>query len=220
PRLAGDLRGIRGRTRAERARDRRDGPRELPRDARRRARSEVPAGRRLVVRAREALPRPLHSALLDGDVPPRDPVRRSATARRVAGADTARAQRLGRIDGASRLRARGQARSTIALRPSANYFPRESATNRECHRTWNPTPWSHGAARKRALLTTLAAYAALACMIFVQLTPFTAFRERIWSDEEFEELEEFLASAPAAGVLIPGGGLRKVRWLAQQRGKR
>jgi mRNA-degrading endonuclease RelE of RelBE toxin-antitoxin system len=71
------------------------------------------------------------------------------------------------------------------------------------------------------LLTTLAAYMALGCMIFVELTPFATFRERVWSDEDFAELQEFLSLAPAAGVLIPGsGGLRKVRWLAQQRGKR
>ena len=58
-------------------------------------------------------------------------------------------------------------------------------------------------------------------MIFVELTPFATFGERIWSDEEFGELQEFLALAPAAGALIPGGGgLRKVRWLAQQWGKR
>jgi hypothetical protein len=41
---------------------------------------------------------------------------------------------------------------------------------------------------------------AFACMIFVELTPFATFRERIWSDEEFEELREFLAFAPAAGT--------------------
>ena len=58
-------------------------------------------------------------------------------------------------------------------------------------------------------------------MIFVELTPFATFRERIWPDEDFAELQEFLALAPAAGTLIPGGGvLRKIRWLAQQRGKR
>lgn len=58
-------------------------------------------------------------------------------------------------------------------------------------------------------------------MIFVELTAFAAFREHIWSREEFAELQEFLALAPAAGALIPGsGGLRKIRWLAQQRGKR
>ena len=62
---------------------------------------------------------------------------------------------------------------------------------------------------------------AFACMIFVELTPFATFRERIWPDEDFAELQEFLALAPAAGTLIPGGGvLRKIRWLAQQRGKR
>jgi hypothetical protein len=58
-------------------------------------------------------------------------------------------------------------------------------------------------------------------MIFVELTPFAIFREHIWSDEDFAELQEFLSLAPAAGALIPGGGgLRKVRWLAQQPGKR
>lgn len=62
---------------------------------------------------------------------------------------------------------------------------------------------------------------AFACMIFVELNAFVAFRERVWSGEEFDELQEFLALAPAAGALRPGsGGLRKVRWLAQQRGKR
>ena len=62
---------------------------------------------------------------------------------------------------------------------------------------------------------------AFGCMIFVELNAFVAFRERVWSSEEFAELREFLALAPAAGALIPGGGgLRKVRWLAQQRGKR
>jgi len=79
----------------------------------------------------------------------------------------------------------------------------------------------YGAERALFRLTTLAAYMALECMIFVELTPFATFRGRIWSDEEFGELQEFLALAPAAGTLIPGGGgLRKVRWLAQQRGKR
>jgi hypothetical protein len=58
-------------------------------------------------------------------------------------------------------------------------------------------------------------------MIFVELTPFATFRERIWSDDDYAELQEFLSLAPGAGALIPGGGgLRKVRWLAQQRGKR
>ena len=79
----------------------------------------------------------------------------------------------------------------------------------------------HGAAQTPVRPTTLAAYVALACMIVVELTPFATFRERIWSDEDFAELQEFLALAPAAGTLIPGGGvLRKIRWLAQQRGKR
>ena len=76
------VRGVRGDARTERARDRRDGARELSRDARRGARREVRAARRPVVRARAALPGALGAALLDGDVPPGNPIRGSAAARR------------------------------------------------------------------------------------------------------------------------------------------
>ena len=58
-------------------------------------------------------------------------------------------------------------------------------------------------------------------MIFVELTPFIAFRERHWTDEELAALQAFLAAAPTAGDLVPGGGgLRKVRWRVDRRGKR
>jgi len=58
-------------------------------------------------------------------------------------------------------------------------------------------------------------------MLFIELAPFVAFRERYWADEELTALQSFLAAAPDAGNLIPGsGGLRKVRWLVLQRGKR
>ena len=85
--------GFERRARAERARDRRDGARELPRDARRGARREVPAARGAFVRARAAFPGALHSALLDGDVSSRDLVRRSAAPRHDAGAHLARLER-------------------------------------------------------------------------------------------------------------------------------
>jgi mRNA-degrading endonuclease RelE of RelBE toxin-antitoxin system len=58
-------------------------------------------------------------------------------------------------------------------------------------------------------------------MIFIELTPFIAFRERYWTDETFGELQRFLLASPDAGDLIRGGGgLRKIRWQAQRRGKR
>jgi len=58
-------------------------------------------------------------------------------------------------------------------------------------------------------------------MLFVELPPFIAFRERYWSDEELAAVQRFLLTAPDAGQLIPGsGGLRKLRWAALQRGKR
>jgi hypothetical protein len=58
-------------------------------------------------------------------------------------------------------------------------------------------------------------------MIFVGLTPFIAFRNEQWSDEDLRSLQNFLLATPDAGDVIPGGsGLRKLRWSAQGRGKR
>ncbi len=72
--------------------------------------------------------------------------------------------------------------------------------------------------------TTLAAYTLKAYdvpMVFVELTPFVAFRDKYWTDEDLRALQNFLLVSPDAGDLIQGGsGLRKVRWSAQGRGKR
>ncbi|HLF10352.1 MAG TPA: type II toxin-antitoxin system RelE/ParE family toxin [Gammaproteobacteria bacterium] len=58
-------------------------------------------------------------------------------------------------------------------------------------------------------------------MVFVELTPFVAFREEYWTDEDLRAMRNFLLVAPDAGDLIRGGaGLRKLRWSAQGRGKR
>ena len=58
-------------------------------------------------------------------------------------------------------------------------------------------------------------------MVFVELTPFIAFRAAQWSDEDFRSLQNFLLATPDAGDVIPGSsGLRKLRWGAKGRGKR
>jgi hypothetical protein len=58
-------------------------------------------------------------------------------------------------------------------------------------------------------------------MVFVELTPFMAFREHYWTDDDFREMQNFLLVTPDAGDLIRGGaGLRKLRWSAQGRRKR
>ena len=58
-------------------------------------------------------------------------------------------------------------------------------------------------------------------MIFIELTPFVAFRNEYWTDEDLRALQSFLLVRPDAGDLIRGGsGLRKLRWAAQGRGKR
>ena len=58
-------------------------------------------------------------------------------------------------------------------------------------------------------------------MVFVELTPFIAFRTEHWSDEDFRSLQNFLLATPDAGDVIPSGSrLRKLRWSAQGRGKR
>jgi mRNA-degrading endonuclease RelE of RelBE toxin-antitoxin system len=72
--------------------------------------------------------------------------------------------------------------------------------------------------------STLLAYALFAYsvpMVFVELTPFVAFRNEYWTDEDLRALQSFLLVSPEAGDLIRGGsGLRKLRWSAQGRGKR
>jgi hypothetical protein len=58
-------------------------------------------------------------------------------------------------------------------------------------------------------------------MIFVELTPFIAFRVAHWTDDELRELQNHLLDNPSAGdVIRASGGLRKLRWLASGRGKR
>ncbi len=58
-------------------------------------------------------------------------------------------------------------------------------------------------------------------MIFIELTPFVTFREIHRTDEDLQQLQEFLLVRSLAGDLIRGGGgLRKIRWSATGRGKR
>jgi hypothetical protein len=58
-------------------------------------------------------------------------------------------------------------------------------------------------------------------MVFVELSPFVAFRDEHWDDEKFRRFRNAMIESPKAGDVIRGsGGLRKLRWLAQRRGKR
>ena len=58
-------------------------------------------------------------------------------------------------------------------------------------------------------------------MLFVELTPFIAFRTAHWKDEDLRNLQNHLLANPEAGDVIRGGsGLRKLRWAGSGRGKR
>lgn len=73
--------------------------------------------------------------------------------------------------------------------------------------------------RNTKLIDTLAAYNCL--MVFIELSPFVAFRDEHWNDDEFGRFQAALIQSPKAGdVIRGGGGLRKLRWLARGRGKR
>lgn len=58
-------------------------------------------------------------------------------------------------------------------------------------------------------------------VIFVETPPFERRREDYFDDKQFGLLQAALMACPDAGVLIRGsGGLRKLRWAAEGRGKR
>jgi mRNA-degrading endonuclease RelE of RelBE toxin-antitoxin system len=58
-------------------------------------------------------------------------------------------------------------------------------------------------------------------MIFVEFTSFSRHRSENLNDEAYRALQNALLDNPDAGVRIPGtGGLRKIRWGTEGRGKR
>lgn len=58
-------------------------------------------------------------------------------------------------------------------------------------------------------------------MIFIETPVFTEDVINLLSDEEYAEFQKYLANNPLAGEVIQQtGGLRKVRWSAQGKGKR
>ena len=61
----------------------------------------------------------------------------------------------------------------------------------------------------------------LVSMVIVETSIFTRQVLKQLSDDEYHKLQVVLANRPNAGVLIQGsGGLRKIRWTTQGRGKR
>jgi mRNA-degrading endonuclease RelE of RelBE toxin-antitoxin system len=57
-------------------------------------------------------------------------------------------------------------------------------------------------------------------MVIIETPIFTRIIKEIMSDDEYRELQEALVNRPNSGDLIKkSGGLRKVRWKLQGRGK-
>lgn len=58
-------------------------------------------------------------------------------------------------------------------------------------------------------------------MIFVEFSAFARNRSECLDDEQYRALQNALLRVPESGALIPGtGGLRKLRWVSEGRGKR
>lgn len=56
--------------------------------------------------------------------------------------------------------------------------------------------------------------------LFIELPAFERYRQDYLSDEAFRDFQNFLLDNPEAGTVIEGtGGLRKVRFLDNKRGK-
>jgi hypothetical protein len=64
------------------------------------------------------------------------------------------------------------------------------------------------------------AYHSGAIMIFIETPIFTEEVTALLSEEEYGELQQYLADNPGAGDVITGtGGMRKIRWSANGKGK-
>ncbi|OGV28283.1 MAG: hypothetical protein A3F18_03045 [Legionellales bacterium RIFCSPHIGHO2_12_FULL_37_14] len=58
-------------------------------------------------------------------------------------------------------------------------------------------------------------------MIFIETPIFTADLKKLLTDEEYAEFQHYLADNPKIGDVIQNtGGLRKIRWTANGKGKR
>ena len=58
-------------------------------------------------------------------------------------------------------------------------------------------------------------------MIFIESKLFEKLREKYFEDENYRALQNFLIEQPLSGDVIQGtGGLRKLRWSANGKGKR
>lgn len=57
-------------------------------------------------------------------------------------------------------------------------------------------------------------------MVFIETSVFTRSIKQLMSDDEYQDMQEALIFNPELGVLIQGtGGLRKLRWKQENRGK-
>jgi len=58
-------------------------------------------------------------------------------------------------------------------------------------------------------------------MIFIETTIFTKLLPKYLTDDEYWALQWYLVFYPEAGDVVPGsGGVRKVRWAPEGKGKR
>lgn len=58
-------------------------------------------------------------------------------------------------------------------------------------------------------------------MVIIETSIFTRRIQELMSDDEYRELQEVLVNRPDLGAIIQGtGGLRKVRWMLEGKGKR
>src|SRR5947209_2238725 len=61
----------------------------------------------------------------------------------------------------------------------------------------------------------------IAAVVFVETTVFYRRVQQFLDDDEYADLQLFLAARPDAGSIIKGsGGMRKLRWAGSGRGKR